>query len=234
LIAVLAAFQTLAGLGALKGPTEITPLGSSMLAYPLDPVHARILLASFDAACPSEIIDILSLVVAGPVWIDRANDRDNIALARAKFIHRDGDHLTGMNVLRAYMAIRESKDVGVAKWCKDNFVNSKTLAHAVRIRDQLRELAVRQGRDPDSSCGTEWDRVGKCLLAGLFMNSAIITPDGTYRQTAGSLVSAMPHDGPDQMTNRTLASQDPPQLRPDEQEDPGDSVRRAGECPRHL
>jgi HrpA-like RNA helicase len=195
---VLAAFQTLAGLGALKGPTEITSLGSSMLAYPLDPVHARILLASFDAPCPSEIIDILSLVVAGPVWIDRANDRDNIALARAKFIHRDGDHLTGMNVLRAYMAIRESKDVGVAKWCKDNFVNGKTLAHAVRIRDQLRELAVRQGRDPDSSCGTEWDRVGKCLLAGLFMNSAIITPDGTYRQTAGSLVSSSTSAGMDQ------------------------------------
>lgn len=93
------------------------------------------------------------------------------------------------------MAIREqghkgeATSGGIVKWCKDNYVNSKTLAHALKIRDQLRELAVREGRDPDVSCGSDFDKVGKSLLQGLFMNSAIITADGTYRQTAGTLVS---------------------------------------------
>jgi HrpA-like RNA helicase len=69
-----------------------------MLKYPLDPPHARILISSFDLGCPSEIIDILSIVNSGPLFIDRAADRESAATSRTKFIHRDGDHLTQLNV----------------------------------------------------------------------------------------------------------------------------------------
>ncbi|CAK9783990.1 P-loop containing nucleoside triphosphate hydrolase protein [Cutaneotrichosporon oleaginosum] len=192
--AVAAAFRALAGLGAISSPTQITPRGRDMLRYPLEPEHARILLAGFEGGCASEIIDVLSLVVAGQVFVDRGDTRDAAAAARAKFVHRDGDHLTGMNVLRAYIALKEDLQEGegaggvggVGAWCRANYVNGRTLAQAVRIRAQLRDLAIRFGRDPESCA--EPGAVGAALLAGLFMNTAVIQADGSYKQTAGALV----------------------------------------------
>jgi len=160
-----------------------------MLKYPLDPPHARILIASFTLGCSSEIIDILSLINSGPLFIDRSSDREAATASRAKFIHRDGDHLTQLNVLRAYIDLKTSDTKGVGKWLKDNHVNGKTIQHALKVREQLKELARRDGVDPNLTCGSESEVVGRCLLRGLFMNTAIVQSDGSYRQTAGSLVS---------------------------------------------
>ncbi|KAL1409736.1 Salivary acidic proline-rich phosphoprotein 1/2 [Vanrija albida] len=193
---IAAAFRTLAGLGAISSPTVITPLGRQMLHYPLDPEHARILVAAFELGCAAELIDILSLVVAGPVFHDRGDTRETAAAARAKFIHRDGDHLTAMNVLRAYLSLRADNDEddepavgkgGIGAWCRDNHVNGKTLAAAARIRKQLRSLAERHGADATASCGSDYTLVGRALLQGLFMNTAVIQADGSYRQTVGAL-----------------------------------------------
>lgn len=98
--------------------------------------------------------------------------------------------MTGMNLFRAYMAIREDKSESPVRWAKDNYANLKTLQGALKVRDQLYELARREGVDPTSSCGGEMEKVAKCLLSGLYMNTAVIQSDGTYRQTAGSLVSS--------------------------------------------
>lgn len=204
---VSAAFQTLAGLGALDSPTSITRLGREMLLYPLDPSHARILVASFEMGCQAEVIDVLSILNSGTIWVDRSSDRDAIAVARAKFVNRDGDHLTALNVFRAYLDLKAQnastgttgrsgkgkKSLGggtnLVRWCKDNFVNSKTLLSATKIRNQLRELALKNGKDPKVSCGSETSLVNRCLLQGLFMNTAVIQANGSYKQTAGSLVS---------------------------------------------
>ncbi|TXT06105.1 hypothetical protein VHUM_03578 [Vanrija humicola] len=200
---IAAAFRTLAGLGAISSPTDITPLGRQMLHYPLDPEHARILVAAFELGCAAELIDILALVVSGPVFHDRGDTRETAAAARAKFIHRDGDHLTAMNVLRAYLALRSGDGSdddddgaapkakagkgGIGAWCRDNHVNGKTLAAAARVRAQLRMLAARHGADPATSCAGDFSLVGRALLQGLFMNTAVIQADGSYRQTVGSL-----------------------------------------------
>ncbi|OCF33609.1 ATP-dependent RNA helicase prh1 [Kwoniella heveanensis BCC8398] len=199
--AIAAAFQTLAGLEAISSPTHLTDLGRQMLRFPLDPPHARILISSFSLDCTNEIIDILSLINAGgTVFLDRPSDREEASTAKAKFVHRDGDHLTALNVFRSYIALRETKlssshknstglgqGQGVVGWCKDNFVNGKTLVQALKIRDQLRELCEKAGKDWRVSAGSESAGVLRALLSGLFMNTAVIQADGSYRQTAGSL-----------------------------------------------
>ncbi|ORX41168.1 ATP-dependent RNA helicase prh1 [Kockovaella imperatae] len=180
------ALQQLAGLNAIKSPTEITPLGRAMLHYPLDPSHARILLAAFDFGCPSEIIDILSLLNAGELWIDISSEREGISEARNKFLAREGDHLTSFNAFQAYLAVREQKATP-QKWCRDNFVNPRTLVQAIKIRDQIRLLAERDGRDWRGSCGSDKSVVVRALLQGLYANTAAIQPDGSYRQIGGTL-----------------------------------------------
>lgn len=192
-----------------------------MLRYPLDPIHARILIASFEHGCPLEIIDILSLINSGNLFVDRMSDRESAAESRTKFLHRDGDHLTALNVFRAYLALSEDQDQDqdqemaessllgksqsktrgrmrrngkaarseLSNWCKDNHVNQRTLAQAIKIRQQLRELAEKDGKDWKISCGSETTSAIRSLLAGLFMNTAVIQSDGTFRQAAGNLVS---------------------------------------------
>jgi HrpA-like RNA helicase len=168
-----------------------------MLHYPLDPTHARILLASFDLACPFSIINILSLLNSGgTIFIDRQSEREASVKARAKFVHRDGDHLTGLNVFNAFIALKEQGqgggNGGLLKWCRENFVNARTMSSALKVRDQLRELVERQGKEwRTGEEGGEggMDSVVKSLLQGSFMNTAIIQPDGSYKQTAGNMVS---------------------------------------------
>ncbi|WWC92077.1 uncharacterized protein L201_007031 [Kwoniella dendrophila CBS 6074] len=194
---IAAAFQTLAGLEALDSPTSVTPLGIEMLKYPLDPPHARILIASFENNCSNEIIDILSIINSGgTVFIDRPNDREEASAAKLKFLHRDGDHLTSLNVFNAFLAIKElrktsssSSKVGLIEWCKENFLNHKTLTQALKIRQQLRELSERNGKQVSSSVSSSGDSspILKSLLQGLFMNTAVIQADGSYKQTTGSL-----------------------------------------------
>ncbi|KAK1922948.1 ATP-dependent RNA helicase prh1 [Papiliotrema laurentii] len=186
---ISAAFQTLAGLGAISSPTTITDLGRDMLKYPLDPAHARILIASFEYGCPKEIIDILSLLNSGPVWIDRSSDRESAAEARMKYINKDGDHLTALNVFNNFIELREQKasNRAIVAWAKENHVNTKSLVQALKIREQLRDLAGKHGKDWKVSAGMDTGVVVRALLQGLFMNTAVIQADGTYRQTAGSL-----------------------------------------------
>ncbi|WWC65451.1 uncharacterized protein I303_108069 [Kwoniella dejecticola CBS 10117] len=197
--AIAAAFQSLAGLEALESPTKVTNLGLDMLKYPLDPPHARILIASFANGCASEIIDILSIINAGgTVFVDRPNDREEASNSKMKFIHRDGDHMTSLAVFKDFLTLKtslakdkSSKNTGISLigWCKDNYVNHKTLVQAIKIREQLRELVKRNGIDWEvSTCNTSDSApIMKSLLHGLFMNTAVIQADGSYKQTTGSL-----------------------------------------------
>lgn len=204
---IMAAFQSLLGLGALQSRTSITPLGRQMLRYPLDPPKARILIAAFEYGCTSEIIDLLSLIDAGHLFVDRASERDSLAEARSKFVSPDGDHLTNLRVFRTFIDIREkgSQGEGVGKWCRDNHVNNRTLTNALKVRAQLRDLVHRQGKDWGVSCGSDTQVVLRSLLQGLYMNTAMIQADGTYKQTLGGLVSVFYLDMELRLTKQSLS-----------------------------
>jgi ATP-dependent RNA helicase DHX33 len=174
-----------------------------MLKYPLDPSHARILIAAFEYGCPSEAIDVLSLLNSGPIFIDQSSKREEATEARKKYIDKEGDHMTALAVFRDFEEIKSTSNRAAITWAKETHVNLKSLLQAVKIRDQLRDLATRFGQDwRASSNDTKDSKVGavtgikgdnsvviRALLQGLFMNTAVIQADGTYRQTAGSLVS---------------------------------------------
>lgn len=166
------------------------------------PSRSRILLESFKAGCPSEIIDILSLQEAGNPILESAGLREKAEKVKTTFKHRDGDHLTYLAIFRAFIEQQDQHRATLAQdskaasatsptaWCKDNALNFRVLKEAVQIRNQLRHLAQQQGQDPDISAGEDQDRVLKCLLHGLPLNTARIQPDKRgYRQLVGSRVS---------------------------------------------
>lgn len=171
---------------------HVTPLGRKLAAFPLDPPFARALVASEELGCMTDVIDILALLSASSkVVLDPPSDQRETAMeARQKFLHRSGDHLTLLNILRAYVDVDAANNRSNTKsWCNSNWFGEKALKEALSIRVQLRSTCEHMNIDCRQKPGDTADNVLKSLLAGLFMNTALLQPDGSYKQIVGQRVS---------------------------------------------
>ncbi|TBU27060.1 P-loop containing nucleoside triphosphate hydrolase protein [Dichomitus squalens] len=180
-------------LGALDNRRSLTPLGRKMAAFPLEPPLARALLAAPELGCTSEVLAIVSVLSSSSsLFVNSHDARDAAADARRKFRHPSGDHLTILNVVRAYedVAGAESK-AGRRDWCRKMFLNERCLAEAVNIRAQLRDVCERQQIDwrvgVGDSQGAE-SAILRAMVQGLVQNTAFLQPDGSYKQVMGHTI----------------------------------------------
>ena len=118
-------------------------------------------------------------------------------------MHRDGDHMTGMNVLRAFLEVLEQarkenpqaaagdKPVrkAVTDWCNEHSLSFRVLNEARLLRTQLQQLVKSTGQDPEVSAGEDSSRVMQCLSKGLYMNAARLQPDGLSYQPVLNRIS---------------------------------------------
>ncbi|KAH9936070.1 P-loop containing nucleoside triphosphate hydrolase protein [Fomitopsis serialis] len=193
--AIGAALKTLYLLGALDNKRCLTKLGRDMAVFPLEPNLARAVVASREFGCTLEVIDIVSVLSASSkLFFDSTDEREAASEARRKFRHRSGDHMTVLNVVRAYQVVAAAeKKSGRREWCKRQFLNERCLAEAQDIRDQLREVCTRMQIDWKTSCGEDEQPVLKCLVRGLVQHAAYLQPDGSYKQLMGpSIVKIHP------------------------------------------
>ncbi|KAJ7366528.1 ATP-dependent RNA helicase Prh1 [Mycena albidolilacea] len=198
--AISSALRTLFLLGALDSHRALTPLGRAMASFPLEPAHARAVIASKELACTAEVLDVVSVLAASSkLFVDATDKRAEIAEARRALVHPTGDHLTLLNTVRAYRAAGgepekegdEKEKVGRSarrEWARAHFVNERTLKEATSIRDQLRVSCTRAGIDWRTSCGEREEPVLLSLAHGLAQNAALIAPDGSYKQIMGQSV----------------------------------------------
>ena len=162
-----------------------------MASFPLEPQHACAIVASKDYGCTSEVLDIVSIISASSkLFLDISDQREAVTEVRRKFRHPSGDHMTILNVVRAYREIAASEKKHARKeWCRKHFLNERTLLEARDIREQLVVTCGRVGIDPVASAKENEDPVIKSMGHGLAGNSAFIQPDGSYKQTMGQSVS---------------------------------------------
>ncbi|KAF9226817.1 P-loop containing nucleoside triphosphate hydrolase protein [Gyrodon lividus] len=203
---VISALKMLWVLGALDNSKTLTALGRQMAWFPVEPYLARIILASKTYGCTSEVVDIVSLLSSSSkLFLDISDQRDAITDARRKFRHPSGDHLTMLNALRSYQEIAASESKGVRKeWCRQHFVNERTFMEALKIRDQLRVTCQRVGLDWRASKKDMEEPVLRCFTAGLVQQSALLQPDGTYKQLMGGAVVKI-HPGSTLCDKKVLA-----------------------------
>lgn len=171
---VLSALKTLWLLSVLDNSKRLTKMGRQMALFPLDPTHARSLFASHEHGCTPQILSIISVLsTSSKLFIDVSEQRESAAEARRVFAHVRGDHLTVLNVVRAYEDMsrgsgqsdgevqgREAERIeevyvtrkgkGKTKaerreWCRRYWVNERTLIEAREIRKQLQGICVRLG-----------------------------------------------------------------------------------------
>ncbi|KAJ2809311.1 Salivary acidic proline-rich phosphoprotein 1/2 [Coemansia guatemalensis] len=175
------ALLELYALDALDDKGELTALGRWMSEFPLEPAYSKVIYASQQAGCTREVIDIVSLLSVDTLFYIPADKRDESNAAQLAFRSSDGDHLTYLNLLRAYTQANADPT-----WCQEHFVNRRNMRHVLDVRQQLNRLCTRLGMDINKSCGSDLDAVLKCFLSGFFHNCALLQPDGSYRSLSGS------------------------------------------------
>ena len=85
-----------------------------------------------------------------------------------------GDHITGLNLYRAYIGISQKQ---LPAWCQEHSVSARSLRKATDIYQQLHQQLVDLSL-PIASAGTEVELVLKALVSGLFTNAAQRQLDG--------------------------------------------------------
>jgi HrpA-like RNA helicase len=120
--ALLGALEQLYALGALNDQGKISSLGRQMSLFPVEPTFAKVLIQSKANKCTQEAIDIVSMLSVDPIFFTPQDKRDEATSSKRKFMNFEGDHVTLLNVMRAY---QESK--GDASWCQDHFINARSM-----------------------------------------------------------------------------------------------------------
>ncbi|KAK6921901.1 DEAD-box helicase, OB fold [Dillenia turbinata] len=123
---------------------------------------------------------------------------DQAKRAMECFSSLDGDHLTLINVYRASCEFLQKSNMEstssklkskkkMRKWCKQNFINSRSLKHALDIHSQIRRHVEQMGLHI-ASCGDDMLQFRRCLAASFFLRSALKQPNGTYRALSNGQV----------------------------------------------
>eukprot|EP00752_Nemacystus_decipiens_P012278 g10884.t1 len=174
--ALLKALATLAMLGALDKTGRVTPDGKRMAALPLDPAFAHLLIRSTEPrfSCVKEVLTTVACLSAENLlfYPPKEEARREADDAHRAFAAYEGDLPTLLRVYGAFL--KERKD---PTWCRRNFVNGRSVARAVDVRQQLAKiLRERLKIDPEESCGAEMSQYLRCLVSGLFTNVALRQP----------------------------------------------------------
>lgn len=176
--ALLRSLEQLYALGALNDKGNLTKLGRRMAELPLDPMMAKSLLASEEYKCSEEVTIICAMLSVNNAIFYRPKDKKVMADAARTAFSRGGggDHMTLLNCFVQW------RDSGYShQWCRENFVQTRTMKRARDVRDQLDGLLDRVEIER-SSVGTG-DKVPilKALTAGFFYNACRLQKNGSYR-----------------------------------------------------
>ncbi|OQR72688.1 putative pre-mRNA-splicing factor ATP-dependent RNA helicase DHX16-like [Tropilaelaps mercedesae] len=170
------ALEQLYALGALNHLGQLTKLGRRMAEFPVDPMMAKMILASEKYHCSEEILSVSAMLSVNSSIFYRPKDKalhaDN---ARKNFHDPAGDHLTLLAVYSQWAQTSFS-----TQWCYENFIQHRSMRRARDIRDQLEGLMERV-EIPLVSCEADSVAIRKAVTAGYFYHAAKLSKDGHYK-----------------------------------------------------
>ncbi|KIK95356.1 hypothetical protein PAXRUDRAFT_778394 [Paxillus rubicundulus Ve08.2h10] len=166
---LMRALELLNYLAALDDEGNLTPLGSKMAEFPLDPQLAKMLISSPEFRCSNEILTIIAMLSVPNVWLRPNNQRKEADAAKALLTVPDGDHLTLLNVYNSYMQNKYDRN-----WAWNNFLSARALAQAENVRNQLQRNMERSELELTSIADERkmYVAIRKVLCCGFFMQVA--------------------------------------------------------------
>uniref|UniRef100_A0A4Y0BKS2 RNA helicase n=1 Tax=Anopheles funestus TaxID=62324 RepID=A0A4Y0BKS2_ANOFN len=173
---LILALEQLYALGALNHHGELTKLGRRMAEFPVDPMMGKMLLASEKYKCSEEIVTIAAMLSVNGAIFYRPKDKIIHAdTARKNFNHRNGDHLSLMQVYNQWVESDYS-----TQWCYENFIQYRSMKRARDVREQLVGLMQRVEIEMVSSV-SETTNIRKAVTAGYFYHVARLSKGGNYK-----------------------------------------------------
>ena len=169
------ALEQLYALNALNHMGELTKMGRRMAEFPVDPMMAKMLLASEKYKCSEEIVTIAAMLSVNNAVFYRPKDKAIHAdTARKNFFSPAGDHFTLLNVYNQWVETDFS-----TQWCFENFIQHRSMRRARDVREQLVGLVERVEIEMVSSDDTI--AIGKAITSGYFYNTARLSKSGGYK-----------------------------------------------------
>ncbi|CAI4062163.1 hypothetical protein N7582_002062 [Saccharomyces uvarum] len=171
---MMRALEELNYLACLDDEGNLTPLGRLASQFPLDPMLAVMLIGSFEFQCSQEILTIVAMLSVPNVFIRPTKDKKRADDAKNIFAHPDGDHITLLNVYHGFKS-DEAYEYGIHKWCRDHYLNHRSISAADNIRSQLERLMNRYNLElntTDYESPKYFDNIRKALASGFFMQVA--------------------------------------------------------------
>lgn len=114
-------------IGALTETGEINKLGTQIAQLPLTASLGRVLLAAAEPGmdCLSEVIDIISCLSVENIFLNLTSEekKEEAEAARRGLYRREGDHLTLLATIQAYLAERSDRKA----WAEKHFVSHRAM-----------------------------------------------------------------------------------------------------------
>ncbi|KAI0089748.1 P-loop containing nucleoside triphosphate hydrolase protein [Irpex rosettiformis] len=161
-------------LGALDNVGNLTPVGRKMSEFPMEPSMAKMLIASVEYGCSSEMLTIVSMLSVPSVFYRPKERMEEADAAREKFNVPESDHLTLLNVFNQWKSHGFRDD-----WAMRHFLHPKLLRKAREVRVQLEDIMKFQKMEIISA-GTDFDVIRKAICAGYFHQAARVKGIGEF------------------------------------------------------
>ncbi len=88
---------------------SLTKLGLTMSKFPLDPKYSKCLIESEAYDCVEDIIKIISLLNVENIFMNNGSKQEKIKQIRDKFNSSHGDHITYLNIYKAFISSKMNK-----------------------------------------------------------------------------------------------------------------------------
>ena len=178
---MMRAIEMLNYLGAMDDDGKLTELGSQMNQFPLEPELSKMVLAGVKYKCINDMLTLAAtLSVKSPFLRPRGKENEADS-KKYQFTHHTGDHITLIMAFNAFKKNEFSKD-----WCRDNFINFRTMKAIDNVRGQLADIltkmniVVPQNDYNNEIKGKRERRIIKSLIAGYFSQVAHLESAGYY------------------------------------------------------
>jgi ATP-dependent helicase HrpA len=187
--AIADGYQLLQEVGAVDETNELTPLGRKLARLPLDPRVGRMILASLDNNCLTEM-----LIIASALSVQDPRDRPMEYQQQAdekhkKFADEKSEFLSYLKIWNWFEDAIEHKKTNrlLQENCRANFLSQVRLREWRDVHSQLLTIVREQGWRLNEAPAT-YDQLHMALLTGLLGNigfKAEDEPGGAYLGARG-------------------------------------------------
>ena len=182
-------------INALDKEEKLTPIGSKLVRFPLDPRHARILLAAHDFNCLHEILIIVSaLSIQDPRErpIDKQQKADE---SHKQFSDDDSDFLWFLNLWNFYQKqIKQLSQNKLRKLCQTNFLSYMKMREWIDIHRQLRHVCTEMGLLLNTESAS-YQNIHCAILSGMSSHVAFLSDKHEYTGARDIKLNLFPASG---------------------------------------